>query len=191
MRFLNKFAGGKVTAVPGSQDLFTGLPKRQPVVARFRLGVLHPWEADAARKAFRFRGITLAGEPGAAGEPNDPIHRVSYYDTIEEQRSEGWTDEMREQVEQGLLTNKFHGIDFIRVEQPELPAPWPKYDELVSHGRRTPQMVAEQIVKTVEELGIDREQVVAYEQSKRNRPEVLAAIHGIEEEDENVVEVVA
>lgn len=191
MRFIHKFAAGRVTAIPGEHDVFTDRPKRQALTAQFRLGMLHPWEVRAAKETFRFRGISLSGEPGAAGEPNDPIHRVAYYDTLEEQRSNGWTDEYREQVEQGLLNNKFHGSEFVRVDPPALTAPWPKYDELVAHGRRTPQMVAEKIAEKVREDGYDVEHVVAYERAKRNRQEVINALLGIEETDEDVVEVTA
>lgn len=190
MRFISKYPGFKVTAIPGEDDLFTGRPKRLPIIAKFKPGFLYAWEVDAARRHFKFNGLTQIGEPGAAGDIIDPSIRVSYYDTLEAQREEGWSDEFREQVEQGLLSNPFHGSEFLMVEQPELPAPWPKYDELVAHGRRTSEMVAEKIAETVRDLGLDPEEVIAYERANRNREEVVNAILGVQEEQsEGEVEV--
>lgn len=189
MRFIHKHAGGRVGVDPGVLDVFTGQQKRLPVTAVFSLGFLYPWETRAARERFHFRGTTVSGEPGNPGTENDPIHRVAYFDTVEEQRSNGWTDEFREEIERKLLTHKFYGIDFIHVDAPELTPPWPKYDDLVAHGRRTPQMVAEKIAEKVREDGYDAEAVVAYERAKLNRHEVIDAILGVEESAEDVVEV--
>lgn len=191
MRFLHKHPGGKVTAIPGEDDLFTNRPKKSPEVASFKVGLLFPWEIAAAKSTFHFRGQTAWGSPGNVGELVDPSGRIAYYDTVEQQKQNGWTDEYRQRVEQGLLNNKFLGSDFILVERPELPKPWPKYDELVAHGRRTVVMVAEQIKETVDSLGLDTESVVAYEETHLNRPEVINALRGVKEDDGEAVVVAA
>lgn len=68
-------------------------------------------------------------------------------------------DELRELTEMKLLADSTHGIDYVRVEQAKVPAPWPTYDEcdlatainMMRHG------------------GYDMMKVLEYEQAHQNR----------------------
>lgn len=99
---------------------------------------------------------------------------------------------LRAKVEEMMLAHPDHGRDFILVEQPKIPRPWPRYDELRVQGRRTVEMVVETIVAKVKEDGYSPEDVLAYERQNLNRPEVVEALEELARvPDEDLVEVSA
>lgn len=170
-RYLSKYSSMKKTVIKSQQTLVQGpqgpylQQMRPPHIAFFRTTGVTPWEREFAIAHFGFSGI-------ADGE--DPVNRISSYDTDEEAKLNGWTPEEKAAVEHLLDTQATS--DYFRVEKPALLAPWPNYDELVPQGRRTKELVAEQIAETVKTLGIDREAVIAYELENGNRREVLEAL---------------
>lgn len=113
---------------------------------------------------------------------------VAFLDTEQAQAEHGWTDEERRLVEERLVAR-----GYVQVEPERVPAPWPAYDKLVAHGRRTIEMVAEKIAEKVAEDGYSPAMVAAYERENLNRPQVVAALEALttggETEDEPLLAV--
>lgn len=170
-RYLSKYSSMKKTVRKAQQTLVQGpqgpfLQVMEPAhIAIFAKAGVTPWERDFALKHFGFTGV-------ADGE--DPIGRLSLYDTDAEADRHGWTPEEKAEIEAVLDAGV--SSDYFRVEKPRLTAPWPSYDDLLPQGRRTAELVAEQIAETVKTLGLDAEGVIAYELENRNRPEVIEAL---------------
>lgn len=171
-RYLSKYSSFKKTVKKGEQTLIQGAhgpvlhELSAPHIALFQKMGVTPWERDYAIAHFGFKGI-------AEGE--DPLNRMSSYDTDEEAVRLGWGDEQKAAVEK-LLDLGQHTGDYVRIERPRLPAPWPNYDELLPQGRRSAEMVASQIAETVKALGLNVDTVLAYERENRNRADVLEAL---------------
>lgn len=170
-RYLSKYSAMKKTVIKAEQALIQG-PQgpmmqvmREPVIAIFQKAGVTPWERQFAAQHFGFVGL-------AEGE--DPLGRISSYDTDEEAIRHGWSPEQKIAVEE--LLDRQQSADYFRVEKPRTPAPWPNYDEIVPQGRRTIELVAAQIAETVQTLGIDPEAVIVYELENKARPEVLEAL---------------
>lgn len=162
------------------------------LMAEFRHGDVTDWERAYGRE--RFQTELRRGAPTEldGATPADTSGRLSSFDTVIEQKLCGWSDEVREWVEQQLLANHAHGREFERVEKPLLPPPWPTYDQMRGRGHRsTPELIAAR----VRELGIPAVDVLAYEQQGANRPDVVAALEAllptVEEESDRPVEVTA
>lgn len=172
-RYLSQYGAFKITVRRGQSTLVHGSGGPivhevvAPHIAFFRKAGVTAWERDFAVKHFGFRGV---------GDGEDPIDRISSYDTEEEAQRLGWSDEEKQRVEQFLDAHAAQTTDYFRVEKPALPAPWPKYDELLPAGRRTAELVAIQIAETVQNLGLDPDGVIAYERENRNRDEVINAL---------------
>lgn len=89
-----------------------------------------------------------------------PRSRISGFDTVQAQESQGWTDDERELVEKVLLSSGDFGRDFIRLDEDAVAAskPWSTYDD-------TP---GEKVVGLAKDLGISLADVLAYEKANRN-----------------------
>jgi len=137
--------------------------------APFNWGDLTEWERRTALEHWdgKFRGLT---------DDEDPLWRLSSFDTDEAAKKHGWTADEKARFEEVLRNSPSNGSDYIIVDTPRVPKPWPKYDDLVVIGRRTIEMVAKEIAETVSSLGLDPDFVSAYERENANRPEVLAAL---------------
>src|SRR5262249_38545665 len=124
-------------------------------------------------KHFKFNGMPVEED---LLTPVDPTYRLSGFDTT----IQGWGDEEREELEQRLADASVSG-DYIIIETPKRPAPWPGYDKLKS---------AAKIADLTQATGSDVEGVLAYERENLNRPEVIEAVQALvpEEEDEVVVQ---
>lgn len=138
----------------------------------WRFGDTTDWERLEVLKHFdqKFRGLTY---------DENPIHRLSTFDSLYAQEVNGWTDEERLIVEKRVKEGPGHGVDYIVVDTPHVPAPWPSYDKLKPVGKRTVEMVAEKIAETTSELGLDPDHVLAYERENENRPRVIAAVEAL------------
>lgn len=111
-------------------------------------------------------------------DPIDPSYRLSTFDTEEHEAAKHWTPEEREGFEKQLLEHFLHGRDYIHVEQPKLPAPWPGYDKIKD---------VKTLVAKVKELEFDVEDVVAYERQNQNREAVIEALQAVDAEDGSVL----
>jgi len=170
-RYISKYSSMKKTVRKATHTLIQGQngpvlhEVSAPHIAFFRPVGITPWERDFAVTHFGFKGV-------ADGE--DPLKRISSYDTDEEAKRLNWSDEEKAAVEKMLDDGQ--NADYFRIERPRLPAPWPKYDELVPQGRRTIELVAAQIAETVRTLGLDPQTVAAYERENLNREIVIAEL---------------
>lgn len=173
-RYLSKFAAFKKTVKKGEQVLVQG-PQgpivqtlSDPIIAQFRQAHVTPWEREMAQQRFRFLG---------SAEGEDPVPRISAYDTDEEARRGAWSPELKKQIED--LLDAQEGPDYFRVEKPKMAPPWPKYDEIVPAGRRTLEHVAAFIAETTESLGLDPDAIIAYERENEQRQEVIGALEAL------------
>lgn len=98
-------------------------------------------------------------------EGEDPMRRVSIYDTDLETRLNEWDDETKKDVEANLLEGQ--GEFYFLLDEQRQPKPWPNYDNLRS---------ADKIAEIVKEQGYDSEAVIAYERENKNRDAVLEAL---------------
>lgn len=118
--------------------------KQRRIVIQFSRGTAPQWVKEIAVKTFEFRKRPV----------EIPVETwVSYYDTIEDQVSRGWTDEEREEIERVLST----AFDVLKIEPPEIQKPWPTIDKLRS---------ADKIVETAEDIGVELQVVVDYLRAK-------------------------
>jgi hypothetical protein len=138
----------------------------------WRHGDVTEWERLEAMRHFdgRFRGLT---------HDENPVQRLSTFDSLWAQQVNGWTDDERVTVEEAVKNGPGNGIDYIVVDRPAAPKPWPAYDKLTAQGRRTIGMVAEKIAETTRELELDPQHVILYERENENRPEVIAALEAL------------
>lgn len=178
-RFVSPHAGYSLVIRPTidrETSFQRNVPQQMGLVAEFKKGGLSPWEREAALERFpNLRGI---------GHDQNPLRRFSVYDTEAQALLNKWDEEFRAQVEDRIRSSMSFGVDYIEVETPRAPEPWPNYDNLTAQGRRTNEMVAEKIAETVKELGYSIEHVLVYERENRNRPEVIAALEALTAEPE-------
>lgn len=127
----------------------------QPIIALFRQGGATPRELELAKERFRFRGV-------AEGE--DPLWRISIYDTDEEARAHNWSPELKAQIEQALDAGQ--SPDYFKVEKDPAKKPWPLYDETAP----------EDIEGLALSTGVPIVDVMAYEEENQNRPKVLKVL---------------
>jgi hypothetical protein len=168
-RYISKYRAFKKTVMKPTETLVNtpAGPQREVtkagIIAMFEQGGATPWELAAAQDRFRFNGQT---------ENENPLRRISVYDTDQHARTEGWTPAVKAEVERMLDAGQ--NADYFKVELPRVEAPWPSYDDLTVHGRRTADMVAEQHVATAKATGIDLNLLVAYEKQDRNDERIIA-----------------
>jgi hypothetical protein len=145
-------------------------PKKRKLYAQFVRGAAPVHAQQVALTTFSFRKI----HQGIA-----PERWFGYYNSKDAQRQHSWTEDEHDQIVGRLVE-----LGYVQVEPIKLDAPWPAYDKLVVHGQRKIEHVAAKIAEKVLEDGYDVAAVVAYEQQNLNRPEVLAALSALSEEEE-------
>lgn len=130
------------------------------VNAEFNHTAVPQWAADQALSNPRFRSAWN-------GLPDGVDYRayIGSFDTEATQNILGWSDELRETVEQFMLNHPDYGLSFVVADLPlELSGkPWPEYD-------RCHHMQVHIVAK---ELGKDLHSVLAYEREHLNRPIVI------------------
>lgn len=133
---------------------------KKPVVANFQKVGLLDYEIEAALSAFNFSGIP---------EGVNPLTRISSFDTEAYVLSipEQGRDELLVQINKRLRELQArHPNEFIIVDPPHAPRPWPSYDE----------MTVEDILKFQEVLRIKPQEIRLYELENANRYDV---VHGM------------
>lgn len=78
-----------------------------PIIAIFEQGGPTPEEIRLALERFKFTGL-------AEGE--NPARRISIYDTDEQQRQHGWSDELKAEIE--TVLDRDQGRNYFKVEPP-------------------------------------------------------------------------
>ena len=91
--------------------------------------------------------------------------RIGMFDTLEAQKQNGWSDELREKVEKWMLAKSNYGTDFTEVEVVPAEAPWPSYDK--THHSKVASLAAE--------LGLV-DGALVYERSNKNRKGIIEAL---------------
>lgn len=188
MRFISRSPKLTVRAIPQEQLLVqtpSGAklipdPNNEGIICEFQQGGLAPWEKDAALQRFQLRGVAHGA---------NPTWKLGHFDTELEQMRHGWSNDLREEIERVLMTRQ--GTEFFLCERPRLSPPWPAYDRLDVSGRRTIDVLAQQIAEKVVEDGHDPDFVIAYERENKNRPEVIHALENARKHVAEIVEVSA
>lgn len=152
----------RMTSLDTAQDVQKG------IVCEFRPGGIPAWAKESSAAQF--------GAPLGLAHDEDPTFRYSMYDTDEAAHSSKWTPAVKAEVEDRLLNGMSYGVDYVQVTKPKLKAPWPNYDKLVPRGKRTPELVAQQIAEKVSTDGYDPYYVLSYESENQNRLEVIKAV---------------
>ena len=180
MRFISPYSAYRIIAKHQEVELLaSGQPRviAPGFTCEFRPDATD-WERDVARETFSFTGaVTDEG-----GRDLDPITRVSSFDS-----SVIKNDVLRKEIEKRLLESDAYGHDYVMVEKPSLPPPWPTYDKTKGGGRGL--TTAAVIAAKVEEDGHDVEATIAYERSNQNRSDVIEALEALTkvEEEEPLV----
>ena len=171
MRFLSRATSFKRAAIKSDSTLVhtdrgpARLTTREPYIATFTPG--GATEAELALAVERF-GDKVLGD--------NPAKQVSTFDTDELAEREGWSPDFKKAVEKGLLTGQGQHYFLVSESAPATP-PWPAYD------KANPK----KIVETAFLIGVELDEVLAYERGSKNRPAVVAAIEAAMDE----VEIVA
>lgn len=141
-------------------------------------GNVPPYAREAVTK--------LANWGVGIGFNEDPFTRCGAVDTEVEADLGGWDEATREFVDEALRRSGSNGIEFVIVDTPKTPRPFPKYDEIVGEQK------AEQVAFYVEQLGLDPGQVKQYEAENDQDGATIAAMDAlIEKQNEDVVEVIS
>lgn len=134
---------------------------------------LWPWEMEAALKHFKFDGVQLQEDMVT----KFPIHdRISLLDTNEVANHYKMSYDEKTAMENKLLQDQFYGQDFIMVEEPRVPAPWPTYDTIKNVAKLVEQVVA---LGFTDDESLDR--VITYERQNQARPEVMAELQRLKQ----------
>jgi hypothetical protein len=168
MRFLSKFGRFGVQIRAQNQEPYANGMVRvidQQVAAIFQPTGLTTSERELAFKSFAFNGSLQEMDEVTIVQPD---YRIGVYDTVEQQLAQGWSDELRKEVEQKLLAHANLYGDVVMVPVIEIPPPWPRYDE---YGG-SPSQLARKLV----DEGYNLDDVIAYEREHQNRERVLEAI---------------
>lgn len=185
MRFISKYPGFKIHAVHEKTERLADGTFRvlsPGYVCEFLHGGLTDADREVARRSFVWKGLPTAQD----GSPLDPITdlgRVSVFDT------EDVPEELRGQVEEFLLNHHTRGQDYVLVERVLVEAPVANWVKLTSvQGQRTVEKCAEKAVALVEELGLDVEQVLAFErqEGRKESAAIIAALEGAPAEQDAV-----
>lgn len=180
MRFISKYGRFGVQIVPilAEAYAFGGVNIRQhPVYAMFHPYRLTPIEREMALARWSFNGFYQEQDEVTVVPPD---YRIGLFDSEEAALENGWSPEIKQQVEDTLcdLAERFEDLIVVRST---VPAPWPRYDEF----RGTPQA----LVRRLREDGHDLDAVLTYERDHQNRPQVLAEIQkAVAAGDEEAVE---
>lgn len=150
----------------------------KPVHAQFHQGGLTEWEQIAALENFDFSGLP---------EGVNPLTRVSMYDTeaaVAHIEDEDERERFRERLDKRLRhLAKLYPNEFLIVEKPPAPLPWPSYDETPwtdatdGEGNVTPG------IETMQRMtGISPEIIRLYEVEHKNRPSIIGLCERLEAE---------
>lgn len=141
----------------------TGLTKtlQEQILLNFQVQGVRPHERALALKSFAFRGLYQEQDEVTTVAPD---YRISVFDTTEH----GWPDEIRQQVEEKLLTEAAGSPVLLLAPESSVPPPWPRYDSF-----RGP---AGKLVEKLVNDGHDLDDALTYERATQKRPQVIEAI---------------
>jgi hypothetical protein len=137
--------------------------KRDGIMAQFEQMGLTAYERAQCADRFNFLGVS---------EGENPLRRVSIYDTDYAAEQGGWSADTKAAVEKNLLEGQNDW--YFLLEEQRQPLPWPSYDDFTA-----PTKIAE----TVQSLGLDIDGVLAYERENKNRKTVIQALEALVESE--------
>lgn len=147
---------------------------QQGIIAEFEQGLITEYELELGYKHLGpFKGLPTYEDEVTTVSPRKLI-RV--YDTDQRAEAEHWTKKTHEFVDEFLRNHELNGTNFIIVETPKRPAPWPAYDKLTGKTADELAALAERIALKVIEDEYDPAEVLAYERDNANRDAVTAAL---------------
>jgi hypothetical protein len=177
MRCISPHAGYSIQVFEGNEQVVmdargyaSTVVLQKPVIANFQQGGLLDHEIGDALEYFNFSGLP---------DGVNPLTRVASFDTeayVEQfpEKAKGdkpGRSEMLVQIDDRLRELQArHPNEFIIVEQPQSPRPWPSYDT----------DDAEFIVRFQERLQVDPQVVRLYEVENQNRDEIVSAMEKLE-----------
>lgn len=168
MRFLSKY-GRFATSVRRqiNEHYATGQSStvQAQVVAQFHEGGLTPEERELAVTHWVFEGSYQNMDEVSTVPPD---YRIGVFDSEQAQLEQGWSDEIRIEVEQHLIQHSQRFEDVLVVPRVHIPPPWPRYDDYDG----TPEML---VAKLIED-GHSLEAVLTYEKAMQNRPEIVSTL---------------
>jgi len=147
---------------------------KKPVLAEFHQGGLTEWEQIVALESFDFSGLP---------EGVNPLSRISMFDTeayitrYPEDEQESMLIMIDKRLKQ--LSDTFPN-EFIIVEKPAQPKPWPTFDENVLEDTKVDGHVVPGILTLQTLSGWSPEAIRLYEVENKNRPEVVEAMEALE-----------
>jgi hypothetical protein len=140
----------------------------KPIIAQFERSGLMVWEEQAVLEAFNFSGLA---------EGVHPLSTVGVYDS--ELAVQYVADKSEREAKQKLIDarlselQKMFPSQYIIVEKPALPAPWPTYDATQDF---------EDVLTVMQATGVSPQTVRLYESENENRPEFIEALEALEAE---------
>jgi hypothetical protein len=147
-------------------------PKQRRLYAKFRISEAPKWAYEVGAELYDFQN-----------RPDVPPERqMGFYDTLEDQQRQAWTDEEVALIEEALLNQSV----CVQVEPPQIAPPYPGYDKF----RGKPEDLARKLVDD----GYSVDHAYAYESANKNRASYLAAFDaamGEPEQEESEAEVIA
>lgn len=170
IRAISPFANYSIQLIEGkeqvgmdSRGVIHSVTLQDPVLADFHTGGLTEWEEDAALLRFNFSGLPEGVHPLTRVSVFDPEAYVLAKDDLTPEQQKELYDKIV-----GVLKKKaevFPG-EFILVEKPGAPKPWPSYDK----------DSVEEILQIQERLEIDPELVRIYEEENSARDEIVTTM---------------
>lgn len=158
----------RLEMVKGTDGQVMQIESGDTIIASFHQGGATEREVQIALERFSFKGTT---------DGEDPTRRLSIYDTDEEARQRGWSDDLKKRVESILDNNQDEY--YFKVEAVKAQKPWPSYDDTdINH-----------IVDVAKVVGVSLEDILAYEDENSKRPEVVSAVQAALKPDEDTIEV--
>lgn len=178
MRFVSKFGRFGVQIRPQIQEAYaTGMARviQEPVYALFHPDGLLPVERELAMATWCWNGFYQEQDEVTIVQPD---YRIGVFDTDVAAAEHGWSQEVKAEVEAGLLDHAARYDDIIAVARQSADPPWPRYDD---YGGTLNALVR----KLVDE-GHDLEQVIDYERAHQDRPKLVSALEALLESPEQL-----
>jgi len=151
---------GREQIVVDARGFATTVELSKPFIANFQPSGLTDWEELAVYERFNFAGLA---------EGVNPLTTVGVWDV--ETACMAFPKSKREELYVQVCQRmrdlaELYPDQFIVVEPPEAPIPWPKYDEFST----------EDIVKFQEALGINPDEIRLYELENQEREDIIIAM---------------
>lgn len=170
MRFVSRYGEFGVQIRPQFVEAYaTGGVQvtQQGVYAMFHVIGTRPEEVDLAKERWHgtFNGFYQQEDEVTILPPD---YRLGSFDSEQAQLDNGWSDEIRDEVERTLIELSERFNEILVVPATLLPPPWPNYDNF--------EGTLAALMRKVVDDGYELENVLGYERAMQNRPDVVVAL---------------